>query len=113
MTEPVSHAQIAKRRKGFIENDSHSLVKKEGLSLLIPASEPVDLRISKLGVLLTHAAVHSLAPQVETAAFEFFPHQPDHIGFGIPELRVDGFERRAVFPRHFNDSIGVGLGHIQ
>lgn len=63
-------------------------------------------------MLLTHAAVHSFTPEIETAAFEFFPHQRDHIGFGIPELRVDGFERRAVFPRHFNDSVVIGLGQL-
>jgi hypothetical protein len=48
-----------------MENDNHSRVTKEGLSLLILASEAVDVRISKLGVLLTHAAVHSFAPQIE------------------------------------------------
>ena len=47
---------------------------------------------------------HTLTPHLERAALHFVAHQGNDSRFIQAKLRLDGLERRAVFPRHFNDS---------
>ena len=47
---------------------------------------------------------HTLAPQLERAAFHFVTHEGNHDRFVQTKLRLDRLEWRAVFPRHFNDA---------
>ncbi len=54
--------------------------------------------------MLGDAAAHALAPHFEGAALHFAAHQRHHRRFVETKLHFDGFKRRAVFPRHFNDS---------
>ena len=59
-------------------------------------------------MLVTHAAVDTFAPQIKTAPLQLPAHEGDYIRFTQPKLKLDGLKRGAVFPRHFNDAVGLG-----
>ena len=49
------------------------------------------------------AALHTLAPQAERTRLQLLAHQRDNGGLIKRELGLNGLERRAVLPGHFND----------
>jgi hypothetical protein len=51
------------------------------------------------------AAGHALAPHPERGPFHVLAHQLNDFTFLEPELVMNGFEWRAVFPRHFDNSV--------
>ncbi len=59
---------------------------------------------------LTDAAVDALAPEIEATSLERAAHKGDGVGFGVAKLMKNGFERRAVFPSHFDDAVAVLVG---
>lgn len=69
------------------------------------ALESFDLRVSFHLMFLAYAAVHSLAPEQETVAFEGTAHEGNDLRFGQAELGLDGFEGGTVLPGHFNDAV--------
>ncbi len=82
--------------------------------LPLPAAfEPVDVRVSFLRMFLADAAVDPGPPEEEAFPFQMTAHQIDHLGFGKPELDVDGFEGGAVFPGHFDDAVDVDVCHVK
>ena len=53
------------------------------------------------------AARDALTPQAKRATLELAPHERDDTALIQPELHLDGFKRRPVFPRHFDDSVDL------
>ncbi len=64
-----------------------------------------------LQMFLAHPTVDPLSPKVETAAFERFSHQGNHISLGKPKLKQNGLKWGPVFPCHFNDAVLIDLVH--
>lgn len=50
------------------------------------------------------AARDALTPQAKRATLELAPHERDDTALIQPELHLDGFKRRPVFPRHFDNA---------
>jgi hypothetical protein len=69
---------------------------------LSAALESVNLGIPLFEMLLTDTAVYSLSPSVEAGTFQLISHQLYNFLFRQFELKLNGFERGPVFPRHFN-----------
>ena len=73
--------------------------------------ESVYFRVALLQMFLAHPTVDPFAPKVETAAFERFSHQGNHISLGKPKLKQNGLKRGPIFPCHFNDAILIDRVH--
>jgi hypothetical protein len=59
------------------------------------------------GFVLGAAALHAPSPAPPTAGLQLAPHQRDDLRFAQAELRLDGIEGGAVFPRHFYYAVDV------
>lgn len=62
--------------------------------------------------MLGGASGHALAPHAKARGFHLAAHQFDDGRFIQAELLFDGFERGAVFPRHFDDARDVFVGEL-
>ena len=85
------------------------LVQRDGP--LKRAFEAGNIPIAGFGMFLTDATVDPFAPEVETAALEFPPHECDHARLGETKLQAYGLEWRPVLPGHLNDAVYVFLLH--
>jgi len=59
--------------------------------------------------MLGFAPTDTLAPEAEAAGLQLLSHYSDHVLFLKPIQAFDSFERRAVFPGHFDDAGKVGF----
>lgn len=82
----------------------------------MPVAQPQRWRPQ--GRVLGLAALHTVAPQAESAGLQLPAHQGDDGGFIQFELHPDRLERRAVLPGHLDDPGHIGgsernggLGH--
>jgi hypothetical protein len=83
-----------------------------GYGGLPTAFEPFDIGIAFLGMFLADAAIDPFTPQVEAASLQFTAHDGNDFRFGQVELELNGLERGAIFPSHFDDAVEVLRNHF-
>lgn len=72
--------------------------------------EPGYIRVSFMSMFLANTTVHPLSPEIETAAFEFTPHQCNDLRLTKGKLNPYRFKWRSIFPGHFDDTVFVYKG---
>jgi hypothetical protein len=58
------------------------------------------------------APLYTGSPLAPVAGVHFTAHQGNDLCFTEPELGFNGFERRAIFPSHFNDAVDFSLTQV-
>lgn len=78
----------------------------------LPAALVSSFSEGALFEVLCFSSLHPLAPHPPGARFHVAAHDFDDFFLGYSELKFDGIEGGAVFPRHFNDAVEVALGKV-
>ena len=74
---------------------------------LSAAFKAVNFFASLFQMFLAHSGIHSFSPKFKTRFFQCRTHQFNDFRFADSELKLYGFKRRSVFPRHFDDSVDL------
>jgi len=96
----------AERRVQFSFPFGNFIVGNASLACAFKATVVVQ-RFCALHNMLRCPALHTGAPHAEGSGLHFFAHKRNDFCFANAELCGNSVEWRAVFPRHFNDSINV------